>query len=109
MAQLPRPGLENNQGINVKNRNRAPLPNRNNNIPVRITHRPELTKAVYRSNLINIQPIRNTVTNHRVLRKVPYRKLYNILASYQQMLGELQRKLTRFNKLLNLIMSMEYV
>ncbi len=37
MVQLPRPGLENNQGINVKNRNRTPLPNRNNNIPVRIT------------------------------------------------------------------------
>ncbi len=39
-----------------------------------------MTKAVYRSNLITIQPIRNTVTNHRVLRKVPYRKLYNIPA-----------------------------
>jgi hypothetical protein len=100
MAQLPRPGLENNQGINVKNRNRAPLPNCNNNIPVRITHRPELTKAVYRSNLINIQPIRNTVI---------YNKYTTYQLSYQQMLGELQRKLTRFNKLLNLIMSMQYV
>ena len=41
MVQLPRPGLKNNQGINVKNRNRAPLPNRvgyrTKHIPVRIT------------------------------------------------------------------------
>ena len=37
MVQLPKAGLKNNQGINVKNRNRAPVPNRNNNIPVRIT------------------------------------------------------------------------
>ena len=70
------------------------------NIPVRITTRhntlqrkfPGQTQHVYKSIPYNciptpippstlrqeVNPLRNTVTNHRALRKVPYRKSYNI-------------------------------
>ncbi len=63
MVQLPKPGLKNNQRINVKNRNRTPLLNRNNNIPVRITRNhksseiPTVPTGSNFSNLVNIQTI----------------------------------------------------
>ena len=75
MVQLPRPGLENNQGINVKNRNRTPLPNRNDNIPVRITRNHKSSEIPTVTNLVNIQ-ITNSREKPNTTKPIPQQAVY---------------------------------